>query len=209
MVRDEDYTAANLYLARAVQSSPGDEKILFDHGISLLYLGQMQQARENFEQAARLNPTIDRNVIGKIYLHFKQTEWAALEFETAFQVSLELRRAPDLEALILLAESYDQLANSSEAQDVLRYVIKESPRPSPLAHAGLGLMLLGTSSRNYGAMKACGLNREVKFMTSSCIVRSFTNYESILGGYAASSIGSRDRSTACGSRAGSRGACLL
>ena len=62
--------------------------------------------------------------------------------------------------MLLLAESYDQLSRSEEAQNILRYVIRESPRPIPLAHAGLGLLLLGTGSRNYGAMYACGLNRD-------------------------------------------------
>ena len=138
MVRDEDYSRANEYLSRAAEISPEDEKVLFDYGISLLYVKEIEEARNIFERAARVNPTIDRNVVGqiaihdiyivpslttftydttsfyrvgKIYLYFKQVEWAVTELEAAFQVQFHvhfvlmfiytLERMPSIEVLIL------------------------------------------------------------------------------------------------------------
>ena len=74
----------------------------------------------------------------------------------AVQTSEESGLKLDQEALLLLAEAYDNLNRSEDAIEAFRFVISKNPR-NAIAHAGLGMILLGTGSRNYASVNACGL----------------------------------------------------
>jgi tetratricopeptide (TPR) repeat protein len=65
----------------------------------------------------------------------------------------------DLESALILAECKDHLGQHETAESLYRTVLSQEPG-NALAHSGLGLMLLGTGNRNFGAVNACGLNQE-------------------------------------------------
>ena len=59
--------------------------------------------------------------------------------------------------LIIFSLVREILGESHVARRLYEAAIRISPH-NALAHAGLGLLLLGTGSRNYAAVNACGLN---------------------------------------------------
>ena len=52
------------------------------------------------------------------------------------------------------------LGESSAAKSLYLDLIKVAPH-NAMAHAALGLMLLGTGARNFASINACGLNYEI------------------------------------------------
>jgi tetratricopeptide (TPR) repeat protein len=157
--RSGDIERALEMLAAAVSLSPTDEKTIFDYAVSLLYNKQEDGAKIAFEKAGDINPTLDRNIIGKMYFHFKLYDWGVAEIERATELAAASNRPPDSEALLLLAEQYELRNRREEAIEVYEYVLKFEPRNAG-AHAFLGLLLLGTGARNYAAMNACGINQQ-------------------------------------------------
>ena len=158
-IRDENHVLWNKYLQKAITLDATKEHILLDYGISWLYLNEPQQALEAFDLAGKVNPTLDRSFLGKTYMRFQLFEFAAEEFERGYENTLRNNKEVDFESLLLLSECYDQLNRADEGIEVLRYVIEQQPE-NAVAHAALGLMLLGTGARNYGAIHACGLNQQ-------------------------------------------------
>ena len=157
-IRDENYALWNEYLQKAVVIDETNEHIILDYGISWLYLHTPDKAREAFNTAGKLNPTLDRSFLGKTYMRFQLFEWAAEELEVGYKNAVEFNNSINLENLLLLSECYDQLNRGDDGIEVLKYVIEQKPDDA-IAHAALGLMLLGTGARNYGAVHACGLNQ--------------------------------------------------
>lgn len=159
-IRDKDGDKARRYLERARDLRPDDENVHFELGMILFSVGEHDQGRQCFQEAERLNPAMDRKVLGKIYLHYKQYECALEEFEKHLQVSQSRGGLkPDVESMLLLAECNDLLGNPQSALNIHREILELEPN-NALSHAAIGLLLLGTSSRNFAAVNACGLNHE-------------------------------------------------
>jgi tetratricopeptide (TPR) repeat protein len=77
----------------------------------------------------------------------------------AIDAAISAGEEPDPKLLLVLAETRDSLGDPQQAAALYEQVIQKAPH-NALARAGLGLLLLGTGARNYGAINACGLNRE-------------------------------------------------
>merc|ERR1711871_15094 len=60
-IRDENYALWNEYLQKAVVIDETNEHVILDYGISWLYLHTPDKAREAFNTAGKLNPTLDRS----------------------------------------------------------------------------------------------------------------------------------------------------
>lgn len=164
LIRDNDKVRARLHLSEAVNIEPNDADIQIDLAMVLFHFEDHLTAREIFQVAERLNPTLDHKFVAKIYLHYKHIDWAAIELRkivgpiasTAWTASA---KRPDTEAMLLLAECNDFLGLPLEAMAMYERVLVLEPH-NALAHAGLGLMLLGTGSRNVAAINACGINQQ-------------------------------------------------
>jgi hypothetical protein len=164
LIRDDDKVSARLHLMEAVNIEPKDATIQFELAMVLFHFEDHLPAREALQVAERLNPTLDQKLVAKIYLHYKHIDWAAIELRktvgtmtsTAWTASA---KPPDTEAMLLLAECNDFLGLPLEAMAMYEKVLVIEPH-NALAHAGLGLMLLGTGSRNVAAINACGINQQ-------------------------------------------------
>ena len=155
-MRDKDCSRTILMLEKIEMESLNDPNALFDMGMLFLKCGQPIKGRNGFLSSAKFNPTIDRKLLGKLYLYYKEYSWAIEELKLYLS---DPNHAKDVEVLLLLAETEDIDGNQIQAEYYFRQVIQLSPN-NVLAHAGLGLLLLGISSSNYGAVSACGLHQE-------------------------------------------------
>ena len=75
LVRDQNSSKAKEYLSEAHRLDPTDENILFEYGMILLYNDEHDDAKEAFNKAELLNKEMDHAILGKIYLHYKHTDW--------------------------------------------------------------------------------------------------------------------------------------
>ena len=75
--------------ARQVEVNPTDAGAHVRLGMALLGLGRAREAREHFETAARLDPSLDKPhyFLGLMLRQEKQTQAARAEFETALRLS--------------------------------------------------------------------------------------------------------------------------
>lgn len=144
---------------KAVSINPNDERAHFELGMLYFQLNEHQLGKDEFDLAARLNPTMDFKLLGRVYLHFNHIDWAADALQKSIDRAIMEDKKPDSETLILLAECRDVLGSPEEAMSIYEDLLQREPS-NALAHAGKGLLLLGISSRNYGAIHACGLNQE-------------------------------------------------
>lgn len=165
-----DSIHARELVQKAAILAPLDENIQFELGMSHLAHNDPASAKKAFDEAARLNPKLDRGMLARVYMHYQQIEWAVVELEsvseklitssmTATQGALPAATDADFTNLLLLAESYDMLGYPTEALDMYYLVLSLEPE-NVLAHTGAGLLLLGTGTRNFAALNACGLNQQ-------------------------------------------------
>ena len=175
---------AQALIIKAATLAPNDENIQFELGINHLTHGKPFLAKQAFETAAKLNPKLDRATLAKVYMHFKQIEWAVVELEQVASkiVSKTMSSSPgdsgadvvsesEMTSLLLLAESYDMVGLPAEAQDMYSYVLTIEPS-NVLANTGLGLLLLGTGTRNFAALEACGINQQIAVHHLTLAVKS-------------------------------------
>lgn len=160
LVRDRDHATARYFLEKAVAQNPNDEKIHYDLGLVLLHSNDFELGRKAFQEAERINKGIDHKVIGSVYMQFGQYEWALAEFETAVKLAHSKGQEQDLDTLLLLGQCEDVLGNLDLAISIYESVLLRDPS-NAVAHAAIGLILLGVGNSNYGAINACGLNQEV------------------------------------------------
>lgn len=172
LVQAGDTETARALILKAASLAPEDENIQFELGMSSLTHNKLPEAKIAFDAAARINPKIDRGMLARIYMHYKQIEWAVVELEevakkvvaktmtlAAGLSGLEVVSEAEMTSLLLLAESYDMVGLPAEAQDMYMYVLSLEPS-NVLANTGLGLLLLGTGTRNFASLQACGLNEK-------------------------------------------------
>jgi tetratricopeptide (TPR) repeat protein len=84
LIRDGDASTARQFLEKAVALDPNDERIQFEFGVALFQLDDRKEhdlGRKAFQSAEKLNPLIDRKLIGKIYQHYEHPDWAAEEYQ--------------------------------------------------------------------------------------------------------------------------------
>ena len=167
-----DAPKAQQLIQKAALLAPNDENIQFELGMNHLANGDLVKAQQAFGLAASLNPKLDRGMLARIYLHYKFVDQAVMELESVaskiITKVLTERSAGGQEAsvtdsemghLLLLSESYDMIGQAAEALDMYKFVLSVEPG-NVLANAGAGLLLLGTGSRNFAALNACGLNEK-------------------------------------------------
>jgi len=159
LVRDQDHKTARYYLEKAVVQSPNDEKIHFDLGMILLHANEFELGRKAFQEAERINNAIDHKVIGSVYMNFGKYEWALTEFETAVKLTHSRGQEQDIDTLLLLGQCEEVLGQLDLAISIYESVLLRDPT-NAVAHAAIGLILLGVGNSNYGAVNACGLNQE-------------------------------------------------
>jgi len=164
--RDSDMRKAKLFIELALKISPNDEKVLFEYGMMLLQTKEHMQAKQVFDKAETINPNIDHKMLGNIYLYYQHIDWATLHFEQALlsmqannNSSASSRMSIDTELVTLLADCKDYMGDYKMALDLYNLALQVEPL-NPLANGGLGLLLLGTGTRNYASINACGLNQE-------------------------------------------------
>lgn len=181
-----DAPKAQQLIQKAALLAPNDENIQFELGMNHLANGDLAKAKTAFSLAASLNPKLDRGMLARIYLHYKFVNQAVMELESVaskiITKVLTERSAGGQEAsvtdaemghLLLLAESYDMIGQAAEALDMYKFVLSVEPG-NVLANAGAGLLLLGTGSRNFAALNACGLNEKSALEHLEAALRSNT-----------------------------------
>ena len=165
--RDSDVKKAKRFIELAYNISPNDEKVLFEYGMMLLQTNDHIQAKQVLDKAEVINPNIDHKMLGNIYLYYQHIDWATPHFEQAF-ISMQAshsttsdssRMSVDTELITLLADCKDYMGDYSMAIDLYNLALQVEPM-NALANGGLGLLLLGTGTRNYASINACGLNQE-------------------------------------------------
>ena len=165
--RDSDVKKAKRFIEMAYNISPNDEKVLFEYGMMLLQTNDHIQAKQVLDKAEAINPNIDHKMLGNIYLYYQHIDWATPHFEQAF-ISMQAshsspsdssRMSVDTELITLLADCKDYMGDYSMAIDLYNLALQVEPM-NALANGGLGLLLLGTGTRNYASINACGLNQE-------------------------------------------------
>lgn len=158
LVRDSDVEKAKEYMERAHRASPRDEMILFELGMVYFYSNEHVRGREAFDRAMQVNPSMDLALVGKVYLHYQHMDWAEEVLLAAYTKAQRGDGQPlTSDTVLLLAETQDFLGKAEAARELYEGVLVADP-DNGLAHAALGLLLLGTGARNYGAVQACGLN---------------------------------------------------
>lgn len=169
--RDSDVRKAKMFIELAYNISPNDEKVLFEYGMMLLQTNDHIKAKQALDRAEAINPNIDHKMLGNIYLYYQHIDWATPHFEQAF-ISMQAnynsssdsltgasRMSVDTELVTLLADCKDYMGDYSMAIDLYNLALQVEPM-NALANGGLGLLLLGTGTRNYASINACGLNQE-------------------------------------------------
>ena len=116
------------------------------------------EAKHHFDRVLdNPNGKISRAYVGKVYLHYQQYDYASIEFVKYLADRTAGVDKQGIETMLLLAETYDILDRRTDALDLYHEVLRHDPA-NALAHGAIGLMLLGTSARNFAAVNACGLN---------------------------------------------------
>lgn len=166
--RDSDVKKAKRFIEMAYKISPNDEKVLFEYGMMLFQTNDHIQAKQVLDKAEAINPNIDHKMLGNIYLYYQHIDWATPHFEQAF-ISMQASHSSssdssrsmsiDTELITLLADCKDYMGDYSMAIDLYNLALQVEPM-NALANGGLGLLLLGTGTRNYASINACGLNQE-------------------------------------------------
>merc|ERR1711991_1111950 len=131
-----------------------------------------------FNRAEELNPSIDLEVIGKVYLHYQLMEWAEEAFTKALTKMSSSSTTFNSNLVLLLAETEDVLGKTNVAKQLYEFVLQNDPK-NALAHAALGLLQLGLGARNHAALQACGLDQEhaIDFCKEEIAsVRQWRNY---------------------------------
>jgi len=182
--QDGEAKRAQDLVLKAAALAPDDENIQFELGMNHLAHGNFVDAKQAFDAAARLNPKLDKGMLARIYMHYKQIEWAVVELEqvAAKIVSktitnsgenrgVEAVTEAEMTSLLLLAESYDMVGLPAEALDMYHYLLTLEPN-NVLANTGAGLLLLGTGTRNFASLQACGLNQETAIRHLSLALQS-------------------------------------
>ena len=160
LVRDSDVGGARVHMVKAHQLNPNDEMILFELGMVLFYSDQHEEGKAAFDRAAEINPSLDLSIIGRVYLHYQHQDWAEVVLDEYYlRATQESAVSPvDSTTLLLLAETKDFMGKPAAAHALYTSVLAVEP-DNGLAHAALGLLLLGTGARNFAAINACGLNQ--------------------------------------------------
>ena len=146
-----------------------DEHVEYELGMLLFSIHEHKRGRSAFQRAASINPKLDKKIIGKIYSHYGNHEWAAREYQPLvwqFIVDTEAlgdsnqrseRDTRDFEAVLLQAQTKELLNDGKSAMELYELVLKYDPYNSQ-AHGSMGLLLLGTGLRNNAAVEACGVH---------------------------------------------------
>eukprot|EP01035_Chromulina_nebulosa_P018377 gene18377-24075_t len=119
-----------------------------------LYIGLVDLAITEFNKSEEYNSKFDHKLLGKVYLHYKHFKLASVQFDKA----IDNTTTYDPEIALFLAEISEILNDSDKALRLYNKVIELYPH-NAIAHAGLGFLLLGIGSRNFGAIYACGNER--------------------------------------------------
>ena len=144
------------YAKKVRELDSADAVIQYELGMLSFVIGQHNEGRQAFERSRELNSSLDRKFLGKVYGHYQHHDWAAVEFEAALDNSQQI----DVEATMLLAECKEILGFPDDAVNLYRAVLNEDGR-NAIAHANLGLLLLGTGIKNMASLSACGLNSDI------------------------------------------------
>eukprot|EP01038_Epipyxis_sp_PR26KG_P016012 gene16012-21731_t len=162
LLRDNDVNKAAQYLGHALELKRDDANNWFEYGMILFHYDnevQHNEAKQAFQMAEVLNSNLDHTVLGKVYLHYKHVDWAAEQFRKAIEIAEMKGEDVKIEILLFLGECYDILNKPDEAIKLYEQVLMKDKK-NAIAHAGIGLLLLGTGNRNYASINACGLNQE-------------------------------------------------
>lgn len=167
-VSKDDPEKAKNYLIQS-WNHKHDHNTAFELGMVYLYEGKNNEAKYWFETSEKLNSALNNKLLGRIYLHYKLLEWAAEEFEkviacanvynSIFLLILvnsclcmqsivkakDLGNPPDTEVMLLLAECKEIFGDEKTARLLYEQTINVEPY-NALAHAALGLLLLGTGA---------------------------------------------------------------
>jgi tetratricopeptide (TPR) repeat protein len=145
-----DHENAKELLIKAWNYDTKDPKVAFDLGMVLMALGEYEEGKHWFDLVETMNKNLDHKLLGKIFYHYQQFEACYSEFKKVVDSNPN-----DPDANIFLAETSEILGYPEDAYSYYLRTIELEPH-NVLAHVGIGLLLLGTGSSNYGAIQACG-----------------------------------------------------
>lgn len=129
--RDNDCNKAVTTLKRL--HSISDANAYFDAGVIFFRCGEYSLGKEAFgAYEAIISPNIDYKLLGRIYFTYHQYEWSMRALQRFLETHPQ-QSPPDVEVLLLLAETKDVLGFPREAERLFRAVIETQPS-NAIAH---------------------------------------------------------------------------